>query len=414
VTAAEPRTPVPARAIATAPRPLAERATDALLLVFAFVLPLSIAATEIALVSTLVAWLWSRPWRRPWPRGLKLLGLASLALLASWILASLFSIAMLTSLAEVRKLYSMTALFVVADRVRARGEGYALRLAFVALLGGVVSAALGLASFAAARAEAIPFYRLVGVFSTAMTSGNVFATLGVAAAGLAVLPAAGRRRRILAAVACAVFAAALVATLTRSSWLAFGAGLALLLGLARPKALALVGALVVVGLLVGPAELRLRATSIFDPTAYTNAGRISLWKSGWTAFQERPATGHGLQDMLELIERFRRPDYTFVAGHHHNNWVQVAVSTGLVGLLAFAFWIGTSGALLASRLRSPARGWAALGLAVWLAFQVHGFFDWSFGDAEVVDQLYLWLGIALGASLSEPSQDSRPDPQKTP
>ncbi len=373
--------------------------TEVLLLLFAFVLPLSIAATDIALVAALVAWLLTRPWRRPWPQGERVLMIASLVLLGSWLLASAFADDPLASFAQVRKLYAIAALFAVADRVRAGGTTLATRLALVALAGGVLSALLGLSSFAFARVvESAAFYRLVGVFSNAMTSGNVFATLAVAALGVAILPRAERRTRTLAIAAAAVFVIALVATFTRSSWLAFAAGTAVLLGMTRPRLLAAAAAVALIGFFLAPPEVQQRFASILDPTHPTNAGRVSLRKSGWAAFVERPIVGYGLQDMLELIRSFRRPDWAFEAGHHHNNWVQVAVSTGIVGLFAFIFWMGAVLVTLARRLRDFRRGWAMLGLSVWLAFQVHGLFDWSFGDAEVVDQLFLWLGIALGVS----------------
>ena len=44
-----------------------DRAIDAGLMGFAVALPLSIAATELALGFTLVLWLWTRPWTRPVP-----------------------------------------------------------------------------------------------------------------------------------------------------------------------------------------------------------------------------------------------------------------------------------------------------------------------------------------------------------
>jgi hypothetical protein len=68
--------------------------------------------------------------------------------------------------------------------------------------------------------------------------------------------------------------------------------------------------------------------------------------------------------------------------------------------------MGILAALLIARWRGPTRPWAALGLAVWAAFQVHGLFDWSFGDVEVVDQLYLWTGLALGAAMAAGREES--------
>ena len=140
--------------------------------------------------------------------------------------------------------------------------------------------------------------------------------------------------------------------------------------------------------------------SVFDPTYETNAGRISLWRSGGAVVRDHPWTGVGLADHYALIETYRRPDATFHAGHFHNNVVQIAASTGLIGLAAYFAWMIVVVALLLGRLRRAGAGGATralVGVAVWLAFQVHGMFDWSFGDAEVANQFFLWVGLGLAA-----------------
>ncbi len=383
----------------------AGRACDFLLLVFAFALPLSIAVSEIALVATLVAWLVSSPWRRPAAPGARSLGVATLALVATWVLASTFAVDPVASFIKVRKIYSIALVLVVLDRVRdTRAAG---RLAAAALTGGAVSAAFGVLYFAYMRVSGIfPAYRLESVFSTAMTTGNVFATLAVAALGEWLIRSgtgAGARRAFGAFV---LIALALLGTKTRSSWIAFVTGSAVILGRLRPRLL-LVGVVVVaIGVALGPQELRDRIASTFDPAYETNAGRISLWRSGAVVVREHPWTGVGLADHYALIERYRRPDATFHAGHFHNNLVQVAASTGLIGLAAYLGWMLLTAGLLLGRLRhaGPQGAPRALvGLGIWIAFQVHGMFDWSFGDAEVANQLFLWVGLGLATALSPSS-----------
>ena len=87
-----------------------------------------------------------------------------------------------------------------------------------------------------------------------------------------------------------------------------------------------------------------------------------------------------------------------MAGHFHNNWVQIAVTTGVVGLACYAAWMGLVGFLLWRAYRRTRGGVAAAGLAVFVGFQIGGLFDWSFGDAEVANQFFLWVGLALAAS----------------
>jgi len=391
----------------------AGRACDVLLLVFACALSLSIAVSEIALVAALVAWLVSNPRRRPAAPGFRPVATATLALVVTWLLASVFAADPLASLIKARKIYSIVLVLVLLDRVR---DGRAAdRLALAALAGGTLSAGFGLLDFAAGRlAGTDPGLRLDGVFSTAMTSGNVFAMLAIAAVGECFLRAGAAAR--LALVGLAFIGAALVGTLTRSSWLAFVSGSGLIVGVRRPRILLLAVPVLALAIAFGPSQVRHRAASIVDPTHETNAGRISLWRSGVEVVRDHPWTGVGLADHYALIESYRRPDATFHAGHFHNNVVQVAASTGLLGLLAYAAWMLLVARLLVSSLRRAgvrAAPRALTALAVWFAFQVHGMFDWSFGDAEVANQFFLWVGLGLAAGLSGPSRGPAPgDPPR--
>jgi len=380
---------------------------DGALVVFAFVLPLSIAASEITLGVVVLAWLATRPWARPQAAEWRLVAGTTGALAAAWLLASATAADPWESLVKARKLWSIALVLVVADRLRGddrRGD----RIAAAALLGGVLSALFGLAGYAATRlSQALPFHRLEGVFSTAMTTGNVFATLATTALGEALSRHRGAGVRRAAAAATALLVVALVATLTRSAWLAFLAGAALLLVKVRPRLLLGLAVFVVALVAFGPAEVRERALSVVDPAHPGNAGRISLWKSGAVALADHPWTGVGLADHYALIETYRRADATFHAGHFHNNLVQIAVSTGLVGLAAYLAWMGLVLVLLARAARGGS--WRALvGLAVWVGFQVHGLFEWSFGDAEVANQFFLWVGLGLAGLGASGARAPRP------
>ena len=101
--------------------------------------------------------------------------------------------------------------------------------------------------------------------------------------------------------------------MTRSSWLAFASGAVVLLARSRPRWIAAGAGLFALFLVLGPAQYRERAASIVDPTHVTNAGRISLWKSGLAVFADHPWTGVGLADHKAVILRYERADATFEA-----------------------------------------------------------------------------------------------------
>ncbi|MDP8959420.1 MAG: O-antigen ligase family protein [Actinomycetota bacterium] len=70
-------------------------------------------------------------------------------------------------------------------------------------------------------------------------------------------------------------------------------------------------------------------------------GRVDVFRFAWSLFQERPLFGHGYMAGRSLfLEAFPW------AGHGHNLLVEIAVSLGVVGLLAFAFLVlGIAGRL---------------------------------------------------------------------
>ena len=368
------------------------RVEEGLLLLFSMAVFLSISVMEItfllALATRLVRWVMMGER----PQAPVLYVLAGGTLLASWLLASALCPEPGPSFATTLRLYQLLVVPVLVEHAASSQAAGRLLLFYAA--GAALSSVYGLWSWAE-RLPENPAYRLETVFSTAMTSGNVFA---MAVAGLwtycwrAGLPAA---RWLTGGLALA--AAALVATLTRSSWL--GAGVGALWGVywarRRPWAAAVLALVVVAAAFVPTA--RERATVLADASEYTARGRISVWRTGLEILAKRPMTGWGLGDKGEMIREHRRADATFEAGHFHSNPVQVAVGTGFVGLLAYALFHGAVGLLLWRRRHSAL---ALAAFAAWLAFHVAGFFDWSFGDAEVAYHYFWWIGVGLGAAAS--------------
>jgi O-antigen ligase len=372
-----------------------ERILDLALLALALALPLSIAGTEISLGIAVLAWLATRPWTRPQAPWVRPLAWASLALLGAWLLASATSATPVASLVKARQLWTMILVFVLADRLR--DVPRARRFVTLMLGAGALTSAIGFVGFAIRHGRGEFDQPLQGVFSTAVTTGNVLATLVLAATALVLFARGGERRTWFDRGACAVLVASLMLTFRRGSYLGWLAGTVVLIALRKARLLLIVPVLVAVALVLMPEVGRQRAMSIAHPTDWTSLGRLSLWKSGYAAFKDRPWTGWGLQDGMPLIERYKRADARFPAGHFHDNWVQIAVTTGVVGLLAYGAWMALAGLGAWRAFRRTRSAFAVAGFAAWVGFQVAGIFDWSFGDAEVANQLFAWLGIALAA-----------------
>ncbi|HEY6866969.1 MAG TPA: O-antigen ligase family protein, partial [Candidatus Eisenbacteria bacterium] len=326
---------------------------------------------------------------------------ALLAVAGTWLLSSAFSPEPLASFLHVRKLYAFGLIYLAAEA--ARDPRVRRRVVAAVLTGAVLGAAAGYVIFAF-RALQQPGYRFQALLSNSMTSGGVLCASALWALGT--VAAARGARRAGAAAALVVLVPALVLTQTRSSWLGFGAGATVVLIALAPRWWWTLPTGLVLGLWLAPARIVARFASIVDPHEPGNQGRLSMWRSARDIVRDHPWVGAGCQDLLSLYRRYRYPDWTFESGHFHNNFVQVAVMTGIVGLVAFLFW---HAAVLRQlmRARRAARGedraLAAAGLGIFTALVVSGMFDFTFGDQEVVYHTYLAVGLALAILPARPA-----------
>ena len=138
-----------------------------------------------------------------------------------------------------------------------------------------------------------------------------------------------------------------------------------------------------------------------DPTFNV---RLALWKGGWEIFKDHPLTGCGFR-CVDLINS-QYPDPTgFIKQIRgmHNNFVQLAVDTGLLGLTT---WLGIWFCyfrLLHKRSAAldhdPSSCWVLLGsAAAGIAFLVGGFFESNYYDSEVVMVLYFIMALPFSGS----------------
>ena len=155
---------------------------------------------------------------------------------------------------------------------------------------------------------------------------------------------------------------------------------------------------------LAPGSFGERLRSMFDPANKWNAERVHMWDAGLRMFRDHPLTGVGLQDLHALYDRYRAPGAVERVGHLHNVIVQIAATMGVVGLAAFTWLYGSLVSTAAAGLRPllARRGLAAglkLGVVAALAgFLVAGFFEWNFGDEELLYPLFTLVGLAWAAT----------------
>jgi O-antigen ligase len=253
-------------------------------------------------------------------------------------------------------------------------------------------------------------------------------------------------------VAIGLIFACLLFTFTRQAWLGFFAGgLFLLFSLKRKLTLILIGTLLTVLIFYG-GQIRLKIIDIttpsnitendkgeqiktkieqqdkFDYLAYlkyrvnstlrgaeygTFAMRFTLWRGGWEVFKDYPLTGCGFKCMDLIYSQY--PDPTKIIQKlrgMHNNFIQLAMDTGILGLSTWiGIWVGFFG-LLYKRIKSKknqSEEWMIYGSAASaISFLVGGFFESNLYDSEVVMVLYFIMALPFSGPKINPLLTSRP------
>ncbi|MDR7521387.1 MAG: O-antigen ligase family protein [Armatimonadota bacterium] len=236
-------------------------------------------------------------------------------------------------------------------------------------------------------------------------------TMAVATVLLAGLSAAGpRRRRLFSMAALPVVALALVLTWSRGAWLGAGLGLATLAGRIGVRRLwpAALAAAVILG--VSAAALaprwawhlaRLRDVA----PAEGPFSRIAVWRAVPGLVASRPLLGSGFGTFIFAYEGSAQRDPALPGvPFAHNLFLNFAVETGLLGLVALLLFLG-AGLLdlvrwgLRTPAGSPASAVSAAALAAFVALVGHQLVDGTVMGAHMAVGLYALVGLGAAASL---------------
>ena len=199
----------------------------------------------------------------------------------------------------------------------------------------------------------------------------------VAVAPIASVMLGRGRGRIFAWTAAALAVIAIGFTGTRGALLAIVLGAAVLV-LARPRWLLALLPLALIVFLLLPTALRPHVNNAFDLAAYRDplssiSYRFTAWRVTPRMIADRPLTGlgYGWPIFEALYPAYNTEEIQFPTPHAHNLALQLAVETGIPGLIIFSLYIGglfVGAVQLAFRhpRGSPLRqtGWAILVMLV--------------------------------------------------
>ena len=390
--------------------PILEKVIIASLFVFASFSVFSISATQIAGGLGGLAWILrahlTGTWKEQrWPLGVPFLLFAFASLVA---VANAYDVSY--SFESLKKLLEILIFFWVLNCVRENRLRDSLSLVLIAS-----TTLAGLFGFYQVWRDGLSTgggLRIEGALSVYMTFAGILMMVALLAYGRIFFRQSAPPWLWVAA---GIITACLLLTLTRQAWFGFLIGLVFLIFFWRKKFLLLLPILVMATFLASPEAVKTRLTDMISGKDVPFATRVNLWQVGWKIFRDYPLTGCGFRcvDLVNdqypdpLYEKSREPTQSIkhLRGMH-NNFVQLAVDTGILGLTAWlGIWICFF-RLLYHRSKAIKRDsherWVIYGsTAAVSAFLAGGCFETNFYDSEVAMVLFFIMALPFAGSQGE-------------
>jgi O-antigen ligase len=360
-----------------------------LLAAFAFTAAASIALENIlgwTFVALLLFSHFKSGRRIDWPKGL--FPAATLLFLATFLTGALGGVNPANSFHTVYKYLAFLLLFFIAAPPLSTGERGKLMRAFA--YGAAFCALFGIGKHLFLRQERIDSF-----------SGDkmVFGGMLMAALLVQLHLLIRRPREPLHWTSLLLIAPALLLTETRGAWVGAAAGLFLYLALFRRKWLVPCAVGMVAVFFILPAHYQERVRAIWNfHLVYDNQERIYMWEAGWHISRDHPLWGIGQGNLTDVYHGYKLPQAVEKdIPHLHNNFVQILVQNGWVGLLAYLLWIAAyyAACLGFKPLDAESAGWNGVLACVFTAVWVWGLTEYTFSHQFMNLQAF-FLGIQAG------------------
>jgi O-antigen ligase len=204
-----------------------------------------------------------------------------------------------------------------------------------------------------------------------------------------------------------MMAVCLLLTFTRQAWLGVLAGIFFLIWFRKKILIWFMPVVLGVIFFISPTDIKRRIDSLSNWKDYNIQIRLALWKGGWLVFKDHPLTGCGFK-CIDVVNQ----DYPDPTGNIkklrglHNNFIQLAVDTGLFGVISWiSIWVIYFMTLYWRLVSKPGdsacrRDTMASAAAV-IGFLVAGLFETNFYDAEVSMLLYFIMALPLSRPSNE-------------
>lgn len=380
---------------------------------FCFVLfaPVSISAEQISLGLGLLGWIISAltyPARPQQPAAVSRISWAFFPFLAVVFLSAIFADEKLAAFNSFRSLWVALAFLWAANWISSPRDFriYLVLLVIVASLTSLVGIIQYLGGIKILGLQLIPHkWHATGFARGPMT----FAGLGMVILCMAIpvfFPRKIGGREIFFLFLLISLFLGLLYSNQRGAWVGFMGGI-LLFGVMRGWKTFLV---IILCTILGfamiykfPTYVRYRASNFFnlDTNPESSVGnRFLLWQAALQIAWEHPFLGTGFNQFEKsaqekILPRIKNSNIQIALGHAHSNFLQILATTGILGIVTFAYlWIIIFLELFRSlKTAPPDRYPYYLGILCALAsFHIEGFFEYTFGDAEIITLIWFLLG----------------------
>ncbi|MCK5534012.1 HAD-IIIA family hydrolase [bacterium] len=152
---------------------------------------------------------------------------------------------------------------------------------------------------------------------------------------------------------------------------------------------------------------------------FFDSERIYMWESGWEIFKDYPVLGVGLKNVSLVYPEYKKPAAICKEqGHLHNNFIQIGVERGILGLIAFIILLGAClkkglGIYLKMPNIKKYEKAVVLGcLGGVISFIVSGLTEYNYGDWEILALFWFMMGIMVVLGKQEQLSDRVSSKQK--
>lgn len=202
----------------------------------------------------------------------------------------------------------------------------------------------------------------------------------------------------------AILITCLILTFTKGAWLGLSGALLFFVALnARKKITVMVLVGVVAVLFITGLFANGRLTQIFreEDKDATFSGRVAMWQSSIKMIQVHPFLGSGLNNFYLLFPKFQVSKFNEVLPNRrpmqvHNDYIQLAVEVGILGLAAFLWILVRYMKYGMSIIKSNRDKWLTSGLVCGIiALLIHSLTDFGLQMPTPAMMMWAFMGITV-------------------